>query len=1282
MNLAGGLKWKTKKMRRGLEIGGLAVSRSAVGLVILAVILVAVTPGVQADAFESYLGEGVTSLSTDGDLVSDRAVTGPVTIRTRTTWSEECAAASGLCLAGFASESSLNPSALALIWANHSRGPFPLWKLELWSDSGLVSDRLDLEGLRPTLEGVSSVDDSMRIDLGAVSASKTPPWGDTVETLLAYDADSGMIAVGVTNLSTGERLAAESFKIHPYQAPLYPGVGLLRSDHRPNDALGAGVVSKDVYESFLPVGTTWSIGQRFDDDPLLALAGELHRTSTAVVEWSPVTDLPGQVRLVAESEASDSVILATGEFSDASMSVSLSSLPVGSTDLIWQYVEDGQIILSERRSFQIGRLFSDTGAVRVDEDELCIEADLEIWSDGPIDEAEVQISLLVLGAAPTGPTPVGQLLTSIRMETLVATETVDITCEPVSVTVTLPIPSLEGLGDPHALYLALVPRVTGLDTTIGCTRRPSISVSSLMTPARNSQSELNSFARYSSVLMSSRSWRREGTVINGQVIPMGTLDAMKRFMATDDKWSYSMEGLTALRSLGIALQGTINSSLADRHGGYTEGRQEMFDGSYHSSPNLQSHQPYGCMNNPLYFESVVQAAYRYIDRGITSIQYDFPFANYFKGYDRGGCFCSYCMSEFRSFLLANHSTEQLDQWGIDDAAAFDYRQFLEDKYGVQSTDQYLAIRDSLEIDRAFADFQMESTRGFHERVKQELTRYAAEPVEYSQNNHSLSVIFLDRSRVFMHDVVDYTIAEHEASGFVIDNIVTAGAFMTALGKPIVFSPISSNSSSLRQAIAACYALGQYMLVPWDIFMGTDQRPRYFGTVDDYGDLFHFVRQYPFLFDHHEAAARVGVMLRWDKMSPSDYAALKRLSMNLFEAGVPFRDIVVSYELPSYPLDPSKLEGLDYLIAFSPLSDFDSHEREIIRSSQAVVIPFENLTDEWISSMSNITVSGDQNVYATIRTNTQDSGTSAVIHLLNRGNAASASLSVTVNGLGLPNEAFSNVVLYRPLRDPERLPVIELSSGKYEIAVPGIDVWGVIRIQDDSQQHMLASYDLRAPWSGIGIGNPPAKGGIVYSDNCDFGATHGDASDGDTFTILSTGGGLDLRRTGDPGVTDQVSFAYRNAAAQTDWRVEANLVSADGERPVMGLMVRERPASNSRFVAVVWQDDGELRLAWRDYDDDPCQSISVGSVTLPVRLRLEKQGSQYRAYVCGDAATGARLLASHELLMNSELCGVFVASDAATLGSTNYVFSEQSAGAKGVFEDVSFQTADIDGLMDH
>lgn len=176
--------------------------------------------------------------------------------------------------------------------------------------------------------------------------------------------------------------------------------------------------------------------------------------------------------------------------------------------------------------------------------------------------------------------------------------------------------------------------------------------------------------------------------------------------------------------------------------------------------------------------------------------------------------------------------------------------------------------------------------------------------------------------------------------------------------------------------------------------------------------------------------------------------------------------------------------------------------------------------------------------------------------------------------------------------------------------------------------------------------------------------------------------MDLRRTGDPGVTDQVSFAYRNAAAQTDWRVEANLVSADGERPVMGLMVRERPASNSRFVAVVWQDDGELRLAWRDYDDDPCQSISVGSVTLPVRLRLEKQGSQYRAYVCGDAATGARLLASHELLMNSELCGVFVASDAATLGSTNYVFSEQSAGAKGVFEDVSFQTADIDGLMDH
>ena len=46
------------------------------------------------------------------------------------------------------------------------------------------------------------------------------------------------------------------------------------------------------------------------------------------------------------------------------------------------------------------------------------------------------------------------------------------------------------------------------------------------------------------------------------------------------------------------------------------------------------------------------------------------------------------------------------------------------------------------------------------------------------------------------------------------------------------------------------------LVPWCMYM--HQAPRYYGSIEDFGDLYHFVSEHRDLFDRHELASVSGV----------------------------------------------------------------------------------------------------------------------------------------------------------------------------------------------------------------------------------------------------------------------------------------------------------------------------------------------------------------------------------------------------------------------------------------
>jgi hypothetical protein len=104
----------------------------------------------------------------------------------------------------------------------------------------------------------------------------------------------------------------------------------------------------------------------------------------------------------------------------------------------------------------------------------------------------------------------------------------------------------------------------------------------------------------------------------------------------------------------------------------------------------------------------------------------------------------------------------------------------------------------------------------------------------------------------------------------------------------------------RRAIAMCYASGGHLIVPWDVYTGSNS-PRYYGKPEQYADLYKFVRDHSQLIDGHEDAAFLLPGLT-DKRYPADPP------MSLSDAG----DLAaVARAVPGKPQAPVVIHLVDW-----------------------------------------------------------------------------------------------------------------------------------------------------------------------------------------------------------------------------------------------------------------------------------------------------------------------------------------------------------------------------------
>lgn len=276
-----------------------------------------------------------------------------------------------------------------------------------------------------------------------------------------------------------------------------------------------------------------------------------------------------------------------------------------------------------------------------------------------------------------------------------------------------------------------------------------------------------------------------------------------------------------------------------------------------------------CVNNPALEQRHIEYLASCLDAGAQVMQRDEPAGN-LRAVEWGGCFCDHCMSGFRQFLAGPTTAEERTAMGIDDIETFNYRELLT-RQGAPVGDDFKQF-DGGKLKRRFVDFQMQSTIAFHKRVRAALNEHAGRQVPVSCNNNCTRWTPIEMT----FDWGFGELAIDRAQPASIHGIMRDAA---ACGRrQVITMPKKKDREDLgawqrltRQTVAMAYACGGHCMVPWDVYMPGDQ-PRYFGTPEQYADLFGFVRGCRDYLDGYEYAGAFGTKIACELYG--DHAPLK------------------------------------------------------------------------------------------------------------------------------------------------------------------------------------------------------------------------------------------------------------------------------------------------------------------------------------------------------------------------------------------------------------------------
>jgi len=221
----------------------------------------------------------------------------------------------------------------------------------------------------------------------------------------------------------------------------------------------------------------------------------------------------------------------------------------------------------------------------------------------------------------------------------------------------------------------------------------------------------------------------------------------------------------------------------------------------------------------------------------------------------GGSFTDSVVAYFQRYLQANFTAAQLATLGVKDAATFDVRKHFR-SLGAPADTTLWAWRGS-PLMPVFIQAMKQADRDFFLSVRAKVEKRTGRRIPWSHNYSG--------PKSPAEDAFDFRIGEFQSHHNQPQTLLVFMEQALQAGRPqalisVVDGKWKEHPEQLvietRKHIATAYATGMIPLVPWCMYM--HQAPRYYGSIEDFGDLYHFVSEHRDLFDRHELASVSGV----------------------------------------------------------------------------------------------------------------------------------------------------------------------------------------------------------------------------------------------------------------------------------------------------------------------------------------------------------------------------------------------------------------------------------------
>ena len=550
------------------------------------------------------------------------------------------------------------------------------------------------------------------------------------------------------------------------------------------------------------------------------------------------------------------------------------------------------------------------------------------------------------------------------------------------------------------------------------------------------------------------------------------------FQSQDSKWEYFSRRIQSAKTVGIRSSALIGTRTFWRGFiDYTKKDIKEFcckkvDGTpvllKKGEKNYKGHPPYWfCTNHPIfreYLKNITKIAMQFNPDGFMM---DDPGGTAVAALWHDGCYCKYCISQFREYLGANFSQKELEEKGITDITHFDLR-----KYHKRYSDLPTKKRPLRE---EIIKFQFEASVEMY----REIAGYA---IEQRGKNILISgnIDPSNRYQGALFNGVDYFACEcpMQASTGSLPTGRNLLAFKVgeALKRPVAIVGRGRDHAHVEKMklpgmvrcwIAEAYAYGNYFMAPYNLWAYSKEKgPHHFRLPHHeelIAPLYHFIKRHRAYFDKYESLAKVAIVHSLethqfgpDRMSP--------LINKLAELNLPFNIIISGGSVLDVSLHCGELKKYKSIL-LPPHADLNSKDlktlEEYSRNGGVVVRKLKDL-----DMTTRIIIDQGNTVRASIRCIPNNPKKAVIIHLLNRKYDQNKDICIKkekfkvkvpqciftntnihhIKYIGAPVLSSKNLAFNENRQQKswkERMLNYEFSEKFVEIEIPELAEWGIV-----------------------------------------------------------------------------------------------------------------------------------------------------------------------------------------------------------------------------------------------